>query len=305
MKKIRNFLKKKSLLFAAILMFFLLEGCGCPGKDMQQDPALSKRNEHDSASAAEEYFEWNGNIITGLTEAGEKAESLVIPDRCVGFGSEMSFRKADAETISFEDDAEKIREMDRGCSFEKQIFTKSFDNKFLDAPLIAWIYKYDEDLDFLSERSASQRRYGVEIDIDVQSRDFPWETIGTEEQIRSLNRIHYYDRLREEKYGVQQASLINDNGTAVFSVIRALPSSSKDFPEKDYCYFYDYYGIMMFTDGTSSAQIWLEYNLFDELHHELFDEAGEAGTKTYVAALLAKYRFDYDSLKWEEINNSL
>lgn len=51
---------------------------------------------------AESNFEWDGNLIVGLTEEGCRAKELVIPERCEGFGGSIFIGKDNAvETVSF------------------------------------------------------------------------------------------------------------------------------------------------------------------------------------------------------------
>lgn len=91
--------KKMALLVAAMLGISLLSGCGSSGGSGQ-----SGKEEAEPAPASEEYFVWEGDVITGLTEAGKKAELVTIPARCTGFGPDMSFTDTAVKSVSFEDD---------------------------------------------------------------------------------------------------------------------------------------------------------------------------------------------------------
>lgn len=95
--------KKLALLILTTMGISLLAGCGSSGGSGGGSGQTGKV-ETEPAPASEEYFVWEGDVITGLTEAGKKAEDITIPARCTGFGPDMSFIDTAVKSVSFEDD---------------------------------------------------------------------------------------------------------------------------------------------------------------------------------------------------------
>lgn len=83
-----------SLIICAVVVLSL-SACG--------ERNTKKDNSNDVvAQGAESNFEWDGNLIVGLTEEGCRAKELVIPERCEGFGGSIFIGKDNAvETVSF------------------------------------------------------------------------------------------------------------------------------------------------------------------------------------------------------------
>lgn len=83
-----------SLIICAVVVLSL-SACG--------EGNTKKDNSNDVvAQGAESNFEWDGNLIVGLTEEGCRAKELVIPECCEGFGGSIFIGKDNAvETVSF------------------------------------------------------------------------------------------------------------------------------------------------------------------------------------------------------------
>lgn len=83
-----------SLIICAVVVLSL-SACG--------EGNTKKDNSNDVvAQGAESNFEWDGNLIVGLTEEGCRAKELVIPERCEGFGGSIFIGKDNAvETVRF------------------------------------------------------------------------------------------------------------------------------------------------------------------------------------------------------------
>ncbi len=97
-------LHRITTLFLLICTTFCFSACGSQNEKKEKiknatDIEISKN------SISEDYFEWSGNIITGLTEAGVKQKVLIIPARCEGFEASV-FAKGEnvVKEVSFESD---------------------------------------------------------------------------------------------------------------------------------------------------------------------------------------------------------
>ena len=64
-----------------IFIGFLLAGCG---KKSSEQP-ITQVQVSSEGIANEAYFEWDGNLICGLSEEGKRQTSIVIPKKCEGF----------------------------------------------------------------------------------------------------------------------------------------------------------------------------------------------------------------------------
>lgn len=93
------------LLIATIFTIFC--SCGAKNDDNQgryDDKENVDRGTNDtSIKANEDYFEWDGNLITGISAEGSKQNSIIIPARCEGF-SGVIFQETKIESVAFEDD---------------------------------------------------------------------------------------------------------------------------------------------------------------------------------------------------------
>ena len=67
----------KRIISLIICAVFVLGLSACGEKNTQKDNSNGA-----VAQAAEGNFEWDGNLIVGLTEEGCRAKELVIPERC-------------------------------------------------------------------------------------------------------------------------------------------------------------------------------------------------------------------------------
>lgn len=87
----------KRIITIIICAVFVLGLSACGEKNTQED------NLNDVvAQGAESNFEWDGNLIVGLTEEGCRQKELVIPERCEGFGGSIFVEKDNAvEKVSF------------------------------------------------------------------------------------------------------------------------------------------------------------------------------------------------------------
>lgn len=96
-------MKRIMSLIAALLMVLALAACasdeGKPNDGSSQGSIVS------NAKADEKDFEWDGDIITGLTGSGELKSTLVIPERCQGFeGPLFPMGTEPIDTVIFEGD---------------------------------------------------------------------------------------------------------------------------------------------------------------------------------------------------------
>lgn len=114
MKKICTII---GLLLSVMVLF---SGCGNETENIATDGNQESPIENISS---EDFFEWDDNIIVGLTEKGAKQKAITIPEKCEGFDG-MIFADVEnsIESVSFESDkdinlngvfgsAEKIKEI--------------------------------------------------------------------------------------------------------------------------------------------------------------------------------------------------
>ncbi len=98
--KVKGYIKVISL-FIVLSTALCVPGCS----SNEADDSAGGNEANVEASVSEDYFTWNGNIITGLTESGAKQESLVIPARCEGFdGRILRDTENNVTSVSFESD---------------------------------------------------------------------------------------------------------------------------------------------------------------------------------------------------------
>ncbi|MFV0364023.1 MAG: leucine-rich repeat domain-containing protein [Suipraeoptans sp.] len=101
----KNCKMNKNRILTLILLFALsgcLVACGSGGSGSSDD------SKGTTEKSSEDYFEWEDNIIVGLTKDGAAQKKLVIPERCEGFDALLFSQYADiesvAEEVSFESD---------------------------------------------------------------------------------------------------------------------------------------------------------------------------------------------------------
>lgn len=91
--------------FIACLLVMNLAACG--GSSSAGDNKVTQENNEPAGAANEDYFEWRGDYISGLTAKGAKQTRLVIPARCVGFINSIFLdTENQVEEITFESDAD-------------------------------------------------------------------------------------------------------------------------------------------------------------------------------------------------------
>lgn len=102
----------KKLVSLGMILVLLLAFAGCGGEDAKGGSGAvdtagdgGASQENSTAEASEDNFEWDGNTIIALTDAGAKESSLVIPERCEGFNGMIFADKENSVTsVSFESD---------------------------------------------------------------------------------------------------------------------------------------------------------------------------------------------------------
>ena len=91
--------------FIACLLVMILAACG--GNPSTGDNKVTQENNAPAGAVNEDYFEWDGDYICGLTAKGAKQTKLVIPARCVGFMNSIFLDTENkVEEITFESDAD-------------------------------------------------------------------------------------------------------------------------------------------------------------------------------------------------------
>ena len=98
----------KKILYAviALILATAVAGCGGPGGGSAENGGEPGNKESEGSSpetSSEDYFEWDGNLITAVTQAGSKESSILIPARCEGFAG-VIFQGTGIEHVAFEDD---------------------------------------------------------------------------------------------------------------------------------------------------------------------------------------------------------
>ena len=90
-------MKKIISLIICIIFVFSLVACGDKTTTTNKDGS-----DGNFTSSSEDYFEWDDNLIVGLTDKGLKQKELVIPERCEGFnGSIFAEKENTVEKVSF------------------------------------------------------------------------------------------------------------------------------------------------------------------------------------------------------------
>ena len=73
------------------------------GEKVDGNTDISEGTNSKTGLISEDYFEWDGNIITGLSDSGAKQKTLVIPARCEGFSPGIfAIKENEVTTVSFE-----------------------------------------------------------------------------------------------------------------------------------------------------------------------------------------------------------
>lgn len=94
---------KKAVKLVVLLMCMTIFMCACGSDKKQTDTDKSEGTFDKKADSNEDYFEWDGNLIVGITEEGMKQESILIPARCEGF-FDFRFSNTEIKHVAFEDD---------------------------------------------------------------------------------------------------------------------------------------------------------------------------------------------------------
>lgn len=101
---------KRILSLIVVTLFIILTLCACGNKDTDSSGSAQGSTGNQSAgsfddkvTANEDYFEWDGNLITAVTSEGSKQKSILIPARCEGFAG-VTFQNTEIEHVAFEDD---------------------------------------------------------------------------------------------------------------------------------------------------------------------------------------------------------
>lgn len=98
---------KKSIRIWCLVLSFLTIFCyvGCGNNKKIDIDEQSNKIDANTVSLSEDNFEWDGNVITALTDKGAKQTSLIIPERCEGFNGMIFADKENAViSVSFESD---------------------------------------------------------------------------------------------------------------------------------------------------------------------------------------------------------
>lgn len=101
-------MKKVNVVFSIMLASVLAvsaAGCG-NGETSPNSTGSEGQNNTQSVQNAEEYFEWDDNIILALTEEGKKQESITIPQRCEAINSSIFIDSSTIKAVDFESDAD-------------------------------------------------------------------------------------------------------------------------------------------------------------------------------------------------------
>ncbi len=98
---------KTTTLILVLVMALSLAGCGGKGASTTQEGTAGKEEQTAGPAASEEYFEWDGNLISALTESGMNQTEIVIPKRCTGFSGEIfSSDECKVKSVSFESNSD-------------------------------------------------------------------------------------------------------------------------------------------------------------------------------------------------------
>lgn len=109
---------KQRIRYINILLAGMTALClvGCGGSDEGKGSGTDSGNHAGETKEAslEDNFEWDGNLIVGLSDEGVRQESLIIPERCEGFNASVFLdRESDVKEVSFESD----KDIDLNCVF--------------------------------------------------------------------------------------------------------------------------------------------------------------------------------------------
>ena len=85
--------------FLGVIILMLITGC------VNSKEVENMQDNSNTTTNIEDHFEWDGNLIVGLTDEGARQESLVIPERCEGFNASIFLDKENnVKSVSFESD---------------------------------------------------------------------------------------------------------------------------------------------------------------------------------------------------------
>ena len=90
-----------------VACFLVMNLAACGGSPSAGNNKAPQEDNVPAGAANEDYFEWDGDYICGLTAKGAKQTRLVIPARCVGFINSIFLdTENQVEEITFESDAD-------------------------------------------------------------------------------------------------------------------------------------------------------------------------------------------------------
>lgn len=114
-------MKKFIILVVAVIFMLCFSACGS-----NNTPTNNDDSDKDSAYNSEDNFEWDGNLIVGLSDEGCDEKELAIPERCEGFGGAIFAEKDNA--------VEKVTFAGNGDISLNGVFTSANNIRFISLP---------------------------------------------------------------------------------------------------------------------------------------------------------------------------
>lgn len=111
---------KIAALILTLVMMVSVAGCGGKSDSPEQDGNSAEENSGAGAEVSEDYFKWDGDLISALSESGMEQSKIVIPERCTGFnGAVFAPDECKVKEVSFESNLDF--DMNRGLSLSDSI----------------------------------------------------------------------------------------------------------------------------------------------------------------------------------------